>query len=80
MRQMTARELATDLAFNLMLALIAQVVFRLTQWSGFYVLIIVFIGGHSLRALVQYWRRKRARSNEDLPPELTDASGRRPIS
>lgn len=79
-RKTTARELAADLVFNVVLVLTAEAVVRLTHGSRLYVLTIVFIAGYSLRAVVQFWLNRRPRRNEELPPERAETSGRAPAS
>ena len=80
MRKTTARELAADLVFNVVLVLIGEAVTRLTSGSRLSVLFIVFIAGYSLRAVVHFWLNRRPRRNEELPPERAEASGRAPAS
>ena len=52
------RELATELAFSLILVLIAEAVIRLLGWDRFWTLVAVFTIGHGARAGLT--RRRRA--------------------
>lgn len=44
-----------DLLFTLALALVAELVVRVTGWSRLPVVLVVFTTGHLVRALVRGW-------------------------
>ncbi|NIZ90229.1 hypothetical protein [Kineococcus rubinsiae] len=54
----TVRVFAVELAFTLVLVLIAEVLFRLFGWDRFWALVAVFLTGHVARAGLA--RRRRA--------------------
>jgi hypothetical protein len=54
-----ARGLLIELVFTAALVLISEVVVRLSQWHRLSVLVVVFVTGNVLRAIVGLWRRSR---------------------
>ncbi len=54
-RHPRARRGALELLFNLTLALVAELVVRVTGWSRLPVLLVVFTTGHLVHALVRGW-------------------------
>ncbi|NAZ80712.1 hypothetical protein GTR02_02620 [Kineococcus sp. R8] len=61
----TIRDFATELAFSLLLVLVAEVVVRQFAWDRLWALVAVFSIGHAARAVVTRRRRVlRARGGE----------------
>lgn len=61
----TVRELARELAFSLVLVLIAEAVIRLLGWDRLWALVAVFVVGHVARAgLTRRRRSTLAREGE----------------
>jgi hypothetical protein len=54
-RHPRARRAALDLLLNLALALVAELVVRVTGWSRLPVLLVVLTTGHLVHAVVRGW-------------------------
>jgi hypothetical protein len=70
------RRWTADLAFNLALALVSELVVQVTGWSRLPVLIVVFAVGHVLAALTRSWLRGRPRRSEASPRVAEHLDGR----
>lgn len=70
------RRWTIDLAFNLALALVSELIVQVTDWSRLPVLMVVFAVGHLLNALTRSWVHRRATRGEASPRVGEHADGR----